>query len=95
MYASTITVTMRPDMHNEGIAFAHAVTAQLTELNGIREYTAIETGENTMLVIVIYDSQQDWETAAPTAQSILGGMADMVAAPPQRVGGEVIINHVY
>ena len=95
MFSSVINIRFKPERLNDGVAFARSVTAKLEGVPGIREFTVISTGDDGYAVFVIYNSKDEWEAAGPKAQELLGGLADMVAAAPERTGGEVLVNHVY
>jgi len=95
MFASTLTIQLKSGAKSKFSEFALSVIPRLKDQTGIREYTVIDQGDDTSLVIVIYDSKEQWEAAAPKAREILGDLDSLVAAPPERVGGEVIVNCIY
>lgn len=95
MFASVIDIKFKPGSRNQYLDFAQGVAAKLEGIPGIRECTIVDRGDDSSLALVAYDSRKDWEAAAPKAQEILGGLADIAAAPPKRVGGEVVVNRIY
>ena len=50
----------------------------------------IEIDEGKSTAITRYDSEASAAAAESTAQAILGGMKDMMTAPPDRKGGGIV-----
>ena len=55
----------------------------------------MDKGDDAGLVLTIYDSQAQQEAATSKAQVLLGRLAGIVAAAPERKGGEVVFNETY
>lgn len=94
MFASVLEFRFKPEALDQGIEFARSLRPELEQLDGLKQFIVIKTGEDTQLGIVIYESQAQQEAATPRAREIMGRMADMLAAPPERKGCEVVVNEV-
>ena len=95
MYASVIELQFKPGKIEEALELARSLRSELAGLDGIKQFITIDRGDDSSLAVVIYGSQAQWEAAAPRAQEILGRMADLVAAPPVRAGGDVYVNEMF
>ena len=95
MFSTVINIKFKPGKIDEAVELSRSAVSKLEGVPGIIEYTVINTGDDSAAVFVIYDSKDDWEAAAPKAQEILGGFADLVAAAPERAGGDVVVNHIF
>jgi hypothetical protein len=95
MFASVIEFQMLPGKMEDAAEFAGSLRSQLEQLDGLKQFITIDRGNDKALTLVIYESQAQWEAAGPKAQEILGKMAELVAAPPNREGCEVTVNEVF
>ncbi len=95
MYASVINFQLKPGKTDEATAMAEAMRPELESVPGIRQFIVIDQGDDNGLAVVIYNSQADQEAATPKAQELLGSMAELYAAPPERKGCEVTVNESF
>ena len=92
MFASVIDVQLKPGTFDEAMDITRAALPDMREIPGIKQIISIDKGNDHGLVVAIYESQAAQEAAAPKAQEILGRIAGLAAAAPQRLGCEVNIN---
>ena len=95
MYASVINFQFKPGKTDEATAMAAAMSPELESVPGIRQFLVIDQGDDNGLAVVVYNSQADQEAATPKARELLGNMAELYAAPPERKGGEVTVNESF
>ena len=55
----------------------------------------MDRGDDRALVVAIYDTEQHQSAAGPIAQQLLGRMASLMAAPPNREACEVIVHEAF
>lgn len=91
MFASVIEVQLKPGTLDEAMDITRAALPEMRELPGLKQLISIDKGNDQGLVVAIYESQAAQESAAPKAQEILGRIAALATAPPQRMGCEVTI----
>ncbi len=89
MYSSVIDVAYDPAKEQELVAFCGEITGELAQLRGIYQFMVIKTGDGKAVTIVEYDTEDDWNAAAPRARELLGRLASLCTAPPVRAGGSV------
>ena len=92
MFASVIDVQLKPGTLDEAMGITRAALPEMREIPDLKQLISIDKGNDQGLVIAIYESQAAQEAAAPKAQEVLGRIAGLAAAPPQRLGCEVLIN---
>ena len=95
MFASVIDVQLKAGTFDEAMEITRAALPEMRGIAGIKQIIAIDKGNDQGLVIAIYESQAAQGAAAPKAQEILGRIAGLAAAPPQRLGCEVNINELF
>ena len=95
MFASVIDVQLKPGTFDEAMAITRAAIPEMKDIPGIRQIISIDKGNDHGLVLAIYESKAAQEAAAPKAQEILGRIAGLAAAAPQRLGCEVNINEMF
>ncbi len=95
MFTSVIEFQILPGKMEEAIEFAGSLGSELEQIDGLKQFITIDRGNDRALSLVIYESQAQWEAAGPRAQEILGRMAGLVAAPPNREGCEVPVNQTF
>ncbi len=95
MFASVIDVQLKPGTLDEAMDITRAALPEMREIPGLKQIISIDKGSDQGLVIAIYESQAAQEAAAPKAQEVLGRIAGLAAAPPQRLGCEVLINEQF
>ena len=92
MYTSMIEFQFEPDSWDKALEPTAAMRADLEGLDGLKHFTVIDTDDDKDLVLAVYESQSDWEAAAPKAQELLrtdgrpGGRA--AGAPGMRRSGQ-------
>ena len=94
MYAAVVEFKFNPGATEKAMNVLRAALPELRQLEGVKQFTAIDTGDNTGLLVVRFESQAQFEAATPKAREIMGRMADMVATPPVRTGHPVMINEM-
>ncbi len=95
MFASVIEIQLKPGTLDEAIGITRAALPEMREIPGIKQLISIDKGNDLGLVIAIYESQAAQEAATSKAQEILGRIAGLAAALPQRLGCEVTINEQF
>jgi quinol monooxygenase YgiN len=94
MYSSIINIQFQPDKMNEAMEIAEAMKPELAEL-GCNQFLLVDQGNDSSLVLAVYDSQAKQEAATPKAQELLGRLGHLYAVAPERKGGEVNLNESY
>ena len=94
MYASVVEFKFKPGATEQAMNLLRSVMPELRQIEGAKQFIAIDTGDNTGLLVVVFESQSQFEAATPKAQEIMGRIADMVAAPPVRKGCPITINEM-
>lgn len=95
MFASVIEVQLKSGTLDEAMDITRAALPELREVPGLKQLISVDKGNDQGLVVAIYESQAAQEAAAPKAQEILGRIAGLASAPPQRAGCEVNINEQF
>ena len=95
MYASHVEVQIQSGKTAEAIQRTKDLIPQIGEIPKLKRFMLMDKGDDKALFIAFYDSAEDQEAATPKAQEIIGRLADLVAAPPERVQVEVAIDHTY
>ena len=95
MYISISNFKIRPEKYDEMIKFAESIVPELGQVNGLRHFYTVRTGEDSALAHAIYDSKEAAENATPKIQEIFSRMAEFVTAPPERNVYELIINEKF
>ena len=95
MYASHVEVQVQPGKAAEAIQRPKDLTADIGTIPNIKRFMLIDKGDDKALFLAFYDTAEDQVTATPKAQEVIGLLADLAAAPPERVQVEVAIDHTY
>ena len=95
MYASYADVKIQSGKMAEAIQLAKDLIPQIGEVPNIKRFMVIDKGDDKALFMAFYDTAEDQEAATPKAQEIIGRLAALAAAPPERVQVEVAIDHTY
>ena len=95
MFASVIEVQLKSGTLDEAVDITRAALPEMREIPGLRQFISIDKGNDQGVIVAIYESQAAQEAATPKAQEILGRIAGLAAAPPQRLGCEVTINEQF
>ena len=82
MYARVTTFQIKPDRLDDMVAAVDAVRGQIARVAGIQSVHGAWRADGSGVTVAIYDSQASAEAAAATIQSIWGGLAEFLAAPP-------------
>ena len=80
---------------DEAMEITEGMMPDLAQLDGLRQFIVVDKGNDAGLVLAIYDSQAQQQAATPKAQELLGRLAAICAAAPERKGGEVTFNETY
>jgi hypothetical protein len=59
---------------------------------GMKQFIVADKGDDSSTLLALYDTAEDQEAAGPKAAELLGRLADLFAAPPERKQVEVPIN---
>ena len=95
MYASHVEVQVQSGKTAEAIQRTKDLIPQIGEIPKLKRFMLMDKGDDKALFIAFYDSAEDQEAATPKAQEIIGRLAALAAAPPERVQVEVAIDHTY
>ena len=95
MYASHVEVQVQSGKTAEAIQRTKDLIPQIGEIPNIRRFMLIDKGDDKALFIAFYDTAEDQVAATPKAQEIIGLLADLAAAPPERVQVEIAVDHTY
>ncbi len=94
MYTSIIEVQFQPGKMDEAMEITEGMKPDLEQL-GCKQFIVVDKGNDAALVLAIYDSQAQQEAATSKAQEMLGTLASLCAASPERKGGEVKLNETF
>ncbi|MEE8435111.1 MAG: hypothetical protein V3S64_10030 [bacterium] len=95
MHISISNFKIRPEKYDEMIKFAESIIPELRQVNGLRHFYTVRTGEDSALAHAIYDSKEAAENATAKIQEIFSRMVEFVTAPPERNVYELIINEKF
>ena len=82
--ASRTVVQIKPEKRKEVDDFMKEKAEDIYNIEGLITWGYINTGENEITVIAVYDNQDDAEKATPYVNTLLGDAAPLVSAPPVR-----------
>ena len=82
--ASRTIVQIKPEKQKEVDSFMKDKAGQISSIEVLITWGYINTGENEITVIAVYDSQADAENATPYVNTVLADAALLVVAPPVR-----------
>ena len=92
MYASYIQMKFKPGMKQAAMDYAVGLRSQMEQIEGANQILLIDGPGDEALAIAIYDSEAHQEAAAEKAQAVMAGMAEYLAAPPERQGRKILLN---
>ena len=91
MCASYIEVQFKPGKTAEAMEMARQMKSELGQM-GMKQFIVADKGDDSSTLLALYDTAEDQEAAGPKAAELLGRLADLFAAPPERKQVEVPIN---
>ena len=91
MYASYIEMQLKPGKTAEAMEMAKQMEADLRQM-GMKQFIIADKGDDSSTLLAIYDTAEAQEAAGPRAAELLGRLADLFAAAPERKQVEVPIN---
>ena len=91
MYSSHVEMKVKPGQLAAMKSHTKSIEAQIKAI-GINQFLVLDQGNNSYLVLVIYNSAAEQEAAGPKAAELLGGYAEFLAAPVERKQVEVLFN---
>ncbi|SVC67730.1 uncharacterized protein METZ01_LOCUS320584 [marine metagenome] len=94
MYASYIEMQLKPGKMADAIEMAKQMEADLGQM-GMKQFIIVDRGNDSSTLVALYDTAEDQEAAGPKAADLLGRLADLMAAPPDRKQVEVPINFIF
>ena len=94
MYASYIEMQLKPGKMADAIEMAKQMEADLGQM-GMKQFIIVDRGNDSSTLVALYDTAEDQEAAGPKAVELLGRLADLMAAPPDRKQVEVPINFIF
>ena len=94
MYASYIEIQYKPGKTAEAIEMTKKMEADLRQM-GMKQFIIVDRGNDSSTLVALYDTAEDQEAAGPKAAELLGRLADLMAAPPDRKQVEVPINFIF
>ena len=92
MFASYIQMKFKPGMKQSAMDYAAGLRNQMEQIDGANQILLIDGEGDEALAIAIYDSKAHQEAAAEKAQAVMAGMAEFLAAVPERQGREILLN---
>ena len=95
MYASHVEVQVQSGKMAEAIQRSKDLINEVNEIPNIRRFMVLDKGNDKALFLAFYDTAEDQVAATPKAREVIGLLADLAAAPPERVQAEVAIDHSY
>ena len=94
MYASYIEMQLKPGTMAEAMEMTKQMEADLGQM-GMKQFIIVDRGNDSSTLVALYDTAEDQEAAGPKAAELLGRLADLMAAPPDRKQVEVPINFIF
>ena len=94
MYASYIDMQIKPGKTADAMEMARQMEAELGQL-GMKQFIITDKGNDSSTLLALYDTAEEQEAAGPKAAELLGRLADLFAAPPERRQVEVPINFTF
>ena len=94
MYASYIEMQLKPGTMAEAIEMTKQMEADLGQM-GMKQFIIVDRGNDSSTLVALYNTAEDQEAAGPKAAELLGRLADLMAAPPDRKQVEVPINFIF
>ena len=94
MYASYIEFQHKPGKKAEAIEMTKKMEADLEQM-GMKQFIIVDKGDNSSILIALYDTAQAYYAAGPKAAELLGRLAVFMTAPPERKQVEVPINIIF
>ena len=91
MYASYIEMQLKPGKTAEAMEMTKQMESDLSQL-GMNQFIIADKGNDTSTLLALYDTAEAQEAAGPKAAELLGRLADLFAAPPERKQVEIPIN---
>jgi hypothetical protein len=95
MYATIIEMNYKPGSTEEATALALAMRPDLAGIDGIKQFLIVDKGDDTSLLVAMYDTEAQREAAGPKGQELLGRVAHLFAEAPERLGGPVLVNEIF
>ena len=95
MYASYIEMQIKSGMMAETMERMKQVEAELSEVDGLKQFIIVDKGNDSSTVLALYDTAEDQEAAGPKSAEIVSRFMDVIAAPPDRKQVEVPINFMF
>ena len=95
MYASHVEVQIQAGKMAEAIQRSKDLINEVGEIPNLRRFMVLNKGDDKAVYLAFYDTAEDQVAATPKAQEVIGKLADLAAAPPERVQVEVAIDHTY
>ena len=94
MYASYIEMQLKPGTMADAMEMTRQMEADLGQM-GMKQFIIVDRGNDSSTLVALYDSAEDQEAAGPKAAELLGRLADLMAAPPDRKQVEVPLNFIF
>ena len=94
MYASYIEMQLKPGKTAEAMEMAKQMEADLRQM-GMKQIIIADKGDDSSTLLALYNTAEDQEAAGPKAAELIGRLADLFAAPPDRKQVEVPINFTF
>ena len=90
MYIRITTMSYDPDREGEFMAIADAARDEMKGIEGLQSIRTVRVADGKLVVGATYDNEESANAAMPKSQGILGGLAAVLTAPPERQEGPVI-----
>lgn len=93
MHASYVELKVKPDQFEAMKNYTDSIEEKIKAV-GMNQFLVLDRGDNTCLLIVIYNSAAEQEAAAPIAAEVLGEYTQkFLSEPPERKQVEVLFNY--
>ncbi len=86
---------IKSGMMAEAMERMKQVEAELSEVDGLKQFIIVDKGNDSSTVLALYDTAEDQEAAGPKSAEIVSRFMDVIAAPPDRKQVEVPINFMF
>ena len=95
MHASITEIKFKPGKSKEAIDVGRSRRPDLEQVDGLKQIIIVDRGDDTWLIVGMYESQAQQEAAGASLQETLERWGDMVEVTPTRTGGAVFSNEAY
>tara|TARA_Y100001934_G_scaffold64484_1_gene80008 strand:+ start:73 stop:354 length:282 start_codon:yes stop_codon:yes gene_type:complete len=93
MHASFVELKVKPNRFEAMKNYTDSIE-EIIKVVGMKQFLVLNRGDNSCLLIVIYNSAAEQEAVAPIAAKVLGEYTQkFLSEPPERKQVEVLFNY--